>query len=113
MPSRVLLRELSGRTPVAIDVQELVEAGVYPDAETAVQEALCVLWQQRPGVHIEVAVHRYLTEGLSVDMAAALAGVCFDRIKEILAERDVPLRPGPETLEEARAELDSLECMRS
>jgi hypothetical protein len=34
-------------------------------------------------------------------------------MKEILAERGVPLRLGPETLEEARAELDALEQMRS
>jgi Arc/MetJ-type ribon-helix-helix transcriptional regulator len=33
---------------MAIDVQALVEAGVYPDVETAVQEALRILWQERP-----------------------------------------------------------------
>jgi predicted HTH domain antitoxin len=98
---------------MAIDVQALVEAGVYPDVETAVQEALRILWQERPNVRIDVAVHRYRVEGLSIARTAALAGVCFDRMKEILAERGVPLRLGPETLEEARAELDALEQMRS
>ncbi len=97
---------------MAIELQELVEAGVYPDADTAMQEALRVLWQERPAVRINVAVHRYRTEELSVAKAAALAGVSFDRMKEILAERGVPLRLGPETLEEARAELDSLRRMR-
>ena len=33
---------------MAIELQELVKAGVYPDADTAVQEALRVLWQERP-----------------------------------------------------------------
>ncbi len=98
---------------MAIELQELVEAGVYPDADTAMQEALRVLWQERPAVRINVAVHRYRTEELSVAKAAALAGVSFDRMKEILAERGVLLRLGPETLEEARAELDSLRRMRS
>ena len=98
---------------MTIELQELVKAGVYPDADTAVQEALRVLWQERPAVRINVAVHRYRTEELSVAKAAALAGVSFDRMKEILAERGVPLRLGPETLEEARAELDSLRRMRS
>ena len=97
---------------MAIELQELVKAGVYPDADTAVQEALRVLWQERPAVRINVAVHRYRTEELSAAKAAALAGVSFDRMKEILAERGVPLRLGPETLEEARAELDSLRRMR-
>jgi len=94
---------------MAIKVQELVQAGVYPDGDTAIQEALRVLWQERPGVRIDVAVHRYCTGELSTAKAAALAGVCFDRMKEILAERGVPLRLGPETLEEARAELDALQ----
>jgi predicted HTH domain antitoxin len=98
---------------MAIELQELVKAGVYPDADTAVQEALRVLWQERPAVRIDVAVHRYRVEGLSVAKAAALAGVSFDRMKEILSERGVPLRLGPETLEEARAELDALQRMRS
>jgi predicted HTH domain antitoxin len=97
---------------MAIELQALVAAGVYPNAETAIQEALRVLWQERPIVRIEVAVHRYQTEGLSIAKAAALAGVCFDRMKEILAERGVPLRLGPETMEEARAELSTLTQMR-
>jgi predicted HTH domain antitoxin len=98
---------------MAIDLQALVEAGVYPDVETAVQEALRVLWQERPTIRIDVAMHRYRVDGLSIARAAALAGVCFDRMKEILAERGVPLRLGPETLVEARAELDALEQTRS
>ena len=64
-------------------------------------------------MRIDVAIHRYRTENLSVAKTAALAGVSFDRMKEILAERGVPLRLGPETLEEARAELDFLRRMRS
>jgi predicted HTH domain antitoxin len=93
---------------MAIDVQELVNAGVYPDADTAMKEALRVLWQERPDIRIDVAVHRYRTEALSVAKAAALAGVCFDRMKEILNKRDVPLRLGPETLLDARDELVAL-----
>jgi len=98
---------------MTIEAAALVQAGVYPDEHAAIQDALQVLWQERPAVRIEVAVHRYRTEGLSVARAAALAGVCFDRMKEILAERGVPLRLGPETLEEARAELAALQRMRA
>jgi predicted HTH domain antitoxin len=98
---------------MAVELQELVKAGVYPDADAAIQDALRVLWQERPAVRIEVAVHRYRTEGLSIAKGAALAGVSFDRMKEILAEHGVQLRLGPETLEEARAELESLRRMRS
>jgi predicted HTH domain antitoxin len=98
---------------MGVELQVLVKAGVYPDADTAIQEALRVLWQERPNVRIDVAVYRYRNEGLSVARSAALAGVSFDRMKEILADRGVPLRLGPETLEEARMELDALQRMRS
>jgi predicted HTH domain antitoxin len=98
---------------MGVELQALVKAGVYPDTDTAIQEALRVLWQERPSVRIDVAVYRYRTEGLSVAKAAALAGISFDRMKEILADRGVSLRLGPETLEEARAELDALQRMRS
>ncbi len=98
---------------MTIVVQDLVEAGVYPDAATAIQAALRVLWQERPGVRVNVAVHRYQTEELSLAKAAALAGVSFDRMKEILAEYGIPLRLGPETIDEARAEVEALRKMRS
>lgn len=97
---------------MSIEVQDLVRSGVYPNSDVAVHEALRVLWQERPSVRIEVAVHRYRDENLSLAHAAALAGVSFDRMKEILAERGVTLRLGPSDLDEARAELDTLQRMR-
>jgi predicted HTH domain antitoxin len=98
---------------MSINVQDLVDAGVFPDADAAVREALRVLWQERPSVRIDVAVHRYLTEPISVAKAAAIAGVSFDRMKEILTERGAQLRLGPDTVEEARQELDTLRRLRS
>ena len=97
---------------MVVELQELVKSGIYPDADAAMREAVRVLWQERPGVRIDVAVHRYRTEGLSIARTAAIAGVSFDRMKEILAEHGVPLRLGPETLAEARAELEALQRMR-
>ena len=98
---------------MSITLEDLVESGIYPDIDTAVREAVRILWQERPQVRINVAVHKYITEPYSVAAAAALAGVPFDRMKEILAERGVALRIGPETVEEARSELISLRRMKS
>lgn len=97
---------------MTVQVQELVQAGIYPDAHTATQEALRVLWQERPRVRINVAIHRYLTEELSIAKAAALAGVSYDRMKEILTDRDVSLRLGPKTVDDAFLEVEALEKMR-
>jgi predicted HTH domain antitoxin len=98
---------------MTIEVQDLVRSGIYPSVDVAVREAIRVLRQERPSVRIEVAIRRYRTEDLSIAGAAALAGVSFDRMKELLAERGVPRRLGPETLAEARTELDALQRMRA
>lgn len=96
-----------------LSLEDLVKSGIYPDTDTAVREAVRTLWQERPQVRIKVAVHRYIAEQYSVAAAAALAGVPFDRMKEILAERGVALRIGPETVEEVRSELVNLRRMKS
>lgn len=97
---------------MSVNVQDLVDAGIFPDADAALREALRVLWQERPGVRIEVAVHQYISEPLSVARAAAIAGVTFDRMKEILSDRGVPLRLGPESIDEAKTEVETLRRMR-
>lgn len=97
---------------MTLQVKDLVEAGVYPDSETAVQEALRILWQERPAVRVDVAIYRYRTEEISIARAAALAGVSFDRMKEILVEHGVALRLGPDSFEEAVEEVESLRKMR-
>lgn len=98
---------------MSVQVRELVDAGIFPDEKSAVQEALRILWQERPYVRIDVAVYRYRVEELSVAKAAALAGVSFDRMKEILNERGVLLRLGPETIADAKAEVEALRKMRA
>ena len=98
---------------MSVTLDGLIESGIYPDTDTAVREAVRILWQERPAIRINVAVHKYVTEQYSVAAAAALAGVPFDRMKEILAERGVALRIGPETVEEARSELLNLRRMKS
>ena len=98
---------------MSINIQDLVDAGVFPNADAAMQEALRVLWQERPGVRIDVAIHHYITAPISLAKAAAIAGVSFDRMKDILAERGVELRLGPETVEEARQDVEALRRMRA
>lgn len=89
--------------------QALVQAGLYPDEQTVVQEALRVLWQERPQLRLDWAVYQYQTSDISLTKAAALAGVCFDRMKEVLIQRGVQPRLGPETVAEAREEMQVIE----
>jgi predicted HTH domain antitoxin len=93
-----------------IQVQDLVKASLYENEEQVMQDALRHFLLDRPDLRIAVAVHRYRTDQeLSLARAAAIAGVSLERMKEILERQDVPLRLGPASLEEARAEKAALE----
>jgi predicted HTH domain antitoxin len=87
----------------------LVDARLYESEEQVIQGALRHLLSDRPGLRVSVAVHRYRTdEELSLNQAAAIAGVSLERMKEILERYDVPLRLGPATIGEARAEYATI-----
>jgi predicted HTH domain antitoxin len=90
--------------------KDLVDAKLFRTEEQVVQEALRHLLQNRPEVRIALAVYRYQSdEEVSLAKAAALAGVSIERMKEILVARAVPLRLGPETIEDAQNEVSVLE----
>lgn len=61
-----------------------------------------------PDVRIQLAVHRYQTEELSLAKAAELAGVSWAQMRESLLEKGVAPRLGPETLEEAGKKSQAL-----
>ena len=59
-------------------------------------------------MRIQLAVHRYQTEEISLARAASLAGVSWAQMKDILVERGIQPRLGPETMEEAEEEVRTL-----
>jgi predicted HTH domain antitoxin len=90
--------------------RSLVEARLYESEAEVVRDALRYLLRARPDMRINLAVHRYTTEAISLARAAHLAGVSWPEMRDILRERGVPLRLGPETIEEARQELQAIEA---
>ena len=92
-----------------VTLKSLVQAGLYPNEETALEEALRVLWQERPQLRLDWAVFQYRSRQLSLARAAALAGVSFDRMKETLVQRGIQPRLGPVNLDEAREETAVIE----
>ncbi len=89
--------------------QSLVEARLYESEADVIRDALRYLLRARPDVRINLAIHRYTTEDISLARAAHLAGVSWPTMRDILRERGVPLRLGPDTLDEARQELQAIE----
>jgi predicted HTH domain antitoxin len=88
--------------------EHFVAAGLYKDDEAVVQDAVRALLTEKPQLRLEVAVHRYRTEDISLARAAELAGVSWQRMREILLSRGVQPRLGPENKEEALEEVAAL-----
>ncbi|RIK25135.1 MAG: hypothetical protein DCC55_40830 [Chloroflexi bacterium] len=91
-----------------IAVKDFVDAQLYENEAEVVQDALRHLLRARPDLRIQLAIHRYLNEDISLAKAASLAGVSWAQMKEILLERGIQPLLGPETVEEARAEYAAL-----
>jgi predicted HTH domain antitoxin len=91
-----------------VTTQDLVNARLYESEDAVVADALRHLLRARPDLRISLAIYRYQHEAMSLARAAALAGVSWSQMREIMVERGVPLRIGPETLEEAQAEVEAL-----
>jgi predicted HTH domain antitoxin len=89
--------------------KDLVSAGLYQDEGAVVQDAMRALLSEKPQLRLELAIHRYRSEEISLAKAAALAGVSWERMREILLSRGVQPRLGPETEEEAYGEIQAME----
>jgi predicted HTH domain antitoxin len=95
----------------AWQTKDFVDAGLYDDEQAVLRDAVRALLAEKPQLRLEGAIHRYRTEEISLAKAAALAGVPWERMREILLSRGVPLRLGPETEDEARQEIAALESI--
>lgn len=88
--------------------QDLVAARLYENEDAVVSDALRHLLRARPDLRISLAVYRYQRQEISLAKAAALAGVSWPQMREILIERGVTLALGPETIEEAAEDVAAL-----
>lgn len=91
-----------------IHVADFVEARLYENEDTVIQDALRHLLRARPDLRIQLAIHEYQQHGVSLGKTAHLAGVSWAQMKEILIERGIPLKLGVEDIEQARRDVETL-----
>jgi predicted HTH domain antitoxin len=89
--------------------QTLVNAQLYPNLESVIQDALRALLQEKPQLRVELALYRYQTEDISLAKAGHLAGLSFDSFKALLVQRGIQPRLGPSDEQDARQEIASLD----
>ena len=88
---------------------DLVSAGLYEDEQAVVRDAIRALLSERPQLRLELAIHRYRAKEISLAKAASLAGVSWERMREILVSRGIQPYLGPETEQEAHDEVQAME----
>jgi predicted HTH domain antitoxin len=93
---------------LGVQPRELVEAGLFASEADVIEAALGHLFKDRPELRIAFAIFQYERGEATLMRAAQLAGVHFERMKEILIENGVELRLGPATIEEAREEVATM-----
>jgi predicted HTH domain antitoxin len=91
-----------------LSIQDFVDARLYDSEEDVIQDALRHLLRNRADLRIQLAVHRYQSEEISLAKAASLAGVSWAQMKDILLEKGIQPRLGAETVEDAQQEIEAL-----
>jgi predicted HTH domain antitoxin len=91
-----------------LKARDFVAARLYNSEEDVIQDALRHLLRNRADLRVDLAIHRYQTENMSLSKAASLAGVSWAQMKDILLEKAIQPRLGPETLDDAQREVETL-----
>src|SRR6059058_2412769 len=91
-----------------LTAKDLVDARLYASEQEVLDDALRRLLRSRPELRVRLAIHRYESGPISLAKAAAIAGVSWAQMRDILLEGGVTLRLGPENLDEARGEVEAL-----
>lgn len=91
-----------------LKVKDFVQANLYETEEAVIQDALRHLLRGRPDLRVRLAVHQYQSEKVSLARAAGLAGVSWAQMKDILLAQGIQPRLGPETIEDAIEEVQTL-----
>ncbi len=89
-------------------VKDFVQANLYENEEAVIQDALRHLLRSRPDLRVQLAIHRYQNEALSLAKAAEIAGISWAQMRDVLLEYGVEPTLGPESMAEAQAEVDQL-----
>jgi predicted HTH domain antitoxin len=91
-----------------LKARDFVDARLYDSEEDVIQDALRHLLRGRADLRIELAIHRYQREEITLAKAANLAGVSWAQMREILLEKGFQPRLGPVTPEDAQQEVETL-----
>lgn len=75
----------------AQELSAVVRAGCFASEDEAIREAVQMLFAVKPQLRVEAAIRRFLDEEITLGRAAEMAGVSRWRLRELLAQRGLPV----------------------
>jgi predicted HTH domain antitoxin len=85
-----------------------VESGFFDNRSELIREALRDYLDKLRSRHKDIAIELYRQDKISLGKAARLSGVGYERMKDILAQRKIPIRASPANPREADDDLQNL-----
>ncbi len=87
------------------EMEVLVKSGGYTSRNDVIKDALRVFLKNKPNKRKLIAIELYKTGKASLTRAAEIAGIDFERFKEILKDRGVKLKTYSGTKKEMEKSL--------
>ncbi len=78
------------------EIDAIISTGYYDNRSEFIREAIRTLMAKKPEIRLVAAVELYRNKNITISRAAEIAGLPFDRMKEILQEEGI-LRRGKAT----------------
>jgi len=85
-----------------------VKSGLYNSREELVVDAMRYYLRTGLKANVDVAVKMYKSGEISLGRAAEIAGVSYEDMRQILNGRGIKIKIGPESVSEAKEELESM-----
>jgi len=85
-----------------MEIEASSEIGYYDNKSEFLRDATRTLLAARKDLRIAIACELYKKEKISLGRAVEIADVNYEEMKKILAERDIKIKSGSETVEEIK-----------
>ena len=82
-----------------MEIEASPETGYYDNKSEFLRDATRTLLAARKDLRIAIACELYKKEKISLGRAVEIAGLNYDEMKKILAEREIRIRSGSKTAE--------------
>ena len=86
------------------EVDLYVKSGYFENRSELIREAIREFLEKLKHSGMNVAIELYRKGDISLGRAAEISGVGYERMKEILVERGIPIRRGPRDIDELNKE---------